>query len=136
MAEKFSAEERAAMRERNKELKETKNREESAAIVVETLAAMPEADRAIGERLHEIILAVSPDLYPKNWYGQPAYYKDGAVICFFQGSAKFKTRYSTLGFSDSAAIDEGSMWPTSFGLTSLTKADEKRVIELVTRAIS
>ena len=100
------------------------------------IAEMPAADRAIAERIHALIKASAPDLAPKTWYGQPAYAKDGKVICFFQGAAKFKTRYATLGFNDDANLDDGTMWPTAFALNELTAADEERISELVRRAVS
>jgi hypothetical protein len=103
--------------------------------VLAKIAAMPASDRAMGERLHAIIRAAAPDLSPKLWYGMPAYAKDGKVVCFFQGAAKFKTRYATLGFSDMAALDEGRMWPTGFALTELTPAEAARIGELLKRAV-
>jgi uncharacterized protein YdhG (YjbR/CyaY superfamily) len=135
----FTEEERAAMRERAHELKAARSRagaasEESA--VLEKIAEMPAADRALGERLHAILRASAPALTPKLWYGMPAYAKDGKVVCFFQGAQKFKTRYATLGFSDQATLDEGRMWPTAFALTELTAADEARISALVKRAVS
>ena len=102
--------------------------------VLAKLAEMPAADRAMGERIHDIIRATAPELAPKLWYGMPAYAKDGAVVCFFQGAQKFKTRYSTLGFTDKAALDDGPMWPTAFALTELTAAVEARIIALVKKA--
>jgi uncharacterized protein YdhG (YjbR/CyaY superfamily) len=133
----FTEEERAAMRERARELKAAARpggaSEESA--VLEKLAAMPAADRAMGERLHAIIRATVPDLSPRLWYGMPAYAKDGKVLCFFQNAQKFKTRYSTLGFSDTAALDDGHMWPTTFALKELTAAEEARIAELLRRAV-
>src|SRR5207244_2778348 len=103
--------------------------------VLATIAAMPELDRALGERLHAIIKASAPGLSPRLWYGMPAYAKDGKVVCFFQGAQKFKTRYATLGFSDKATLDEGHMWPTAFALKELTPADEARIDELLKRAV-
>jgi uncharacterized protein YdhG (YjbR/CyaY superfamily) len=133
----FTAEEKDAMRERARELKAarsgSKADEESA--VVAKIAAMPAADRTMGERLHAIIKANVPGLSPKLWYGMPAYAKDGKVVCFFQSAQKFKTRYSTLGFSDQAKLDEGHMWPTSFALKELTAEDEARIGALVKRAV-
>jgi uncharacterized protein YdhG (YjbR/CyaY superfamily) len=135
----FTEEERAAMRERARELKAAARSraggasEESA--VLAKIAAMPEPDRAMGERLHAIIRATAPDLSPRLWYGMPAYAKDGNVVCFFQDARKFKTRYATLGFSDKAALDEGDMWPTTFALGELTAAAEARIGELVKRAV-
>ena len=133
----FTDEERAAMRERAQELKAAaragKAGEESA--VLEKIAAMPEPDRTMGERLHAIVKGSAPGLSPKLWYGMPAYAKDGNVVCFFQNAQKFKTRYSTLGFSDKAALDEGQMWPTSFALTELTASEEARISALVKKAV-
>ena len=100
------------------------------------IAEMPEPDRAMGERLHAVIKAGAPALSPRLWYGMPAYAKNGNVVCFFQNSQKFKTRYATLGFSDKANLDEGAMWPTAFALTKLTAADEARIGALVKRAVS
>ncbi|HEY0971801.1 MAG TPA: DUF1801 domain-containing protein [Gemmatimonadales bacterium] len=134
----FTAEERAAMRERAQEQKAAARSraggasEESA--VLAKIEAMPEPDRAMGERLHAIIRASAPDLSPRLWYGMPAYAKDGKVVCFFQGAHKFKSRYATLGFSDTAALDDGNMWPTAFALKELTAADEARIGELLKRA--
>ncbi len=136
-AKGFTDEERAAMRERAQELKADaragKAGEESA--VLAKIAAMPESDRIMGERLHAIIKAAAPRLAPKLWYGMPAYAKDGKVVCFFQAAQKFKTRYGTLGFSDKATLDEGYMWPTAFALKELTAADEARIGALVKKAV-
>ena len=129
----FTAEERAAMRARARELKE-KTDGESA--VRASIAAMAPADRAIAKRLHELITATAPDLAPKTWYGMPAYAKDGKVVVFFRDAGKFKDRYATLGFNDSAMLDDGSMWPIAFALPKLTAADEKRIAALVKRAVS
>ena len=104
--------------------------------VLATIAAMPEPDRAIGERLHAIIKASAPALAPRLWYGMPAYAKDGKVVCFFQGAQKFKTRYSTFGFMHEANLDEGAMWPTAFALKELTTAEEARIGALVKKAVS
>jgi hypothetical protein len=134
----FTDDERAAMRERAKELKAAarpgKAGEESA--VLAKIAAMPEPDRTMGERVHAIIKASAPGLSPKLWYGMPAYARDGNVVCFFQDAHKFKTRYATLGFSDKATLDEGHMWPTAFALKELTAADEARIVALVKKAVS
>jgi uncharacterized protein YdhG (YjbR/CyaY superfamily) len=134
----FTADEKAAMRERAKEQKVAARRgaDDAAALedVLAKIAEMPAADREIAERIHKLITTTAPDLSPRTWYGQPAYAKDGKVVCFFQAAAKFKTRYSTLGFSDEAQLDEGAMWPTSFALVKLTTADEKRIAELIRRA--
>ena len=133
----FTDEERAAMRERVKELKGAarggKGDDESA--VLEKLAAMSEPDRTMGQRLHALIKASAPGLSPKLWYGMPAYAKDGNVVCFFQDAQKFKTRYATLGFSDKAALDAGRMWPNSFALTELTAAEEATIGALVKKAV-
>ena len=134
----FTDEERAAMRERARELKAGaragKGNEESE--VLAKIAAMAAPDRAMGERLHALIKASAPELSPKLWYGMPAYAKDSKVVCFFQDAHKFKTRYATLGFSDKAALDEGQMWPTSFALKELTADDEARIDALVKKAVS
>jgi uncharacterized protein YdhG (YjbR/CyaY superfamily) len=137
----FTDEERAAMRDRARELKAAERPgahggagEDSA--VLEKIAAMSAPDRTMAERLHAIIKASAPELSPKLWYGMPAYAKDGKVVCFFQDAKKFKTRYATLGFSDKANLDEGRMWPTAFALKELTAAEEARIGELVKRAVS
>jgi uncharacterized protein YdhG (YjbR/CyaY superfamily) len=138
----FTAEERAAVKERAKELKATARRGPRAgkadgeSDVLAKIAEMAEPDRVMAERLHAIIKATAPDLSPRTWYGMPAYAKDGNVVCFFQDAAKFKARYATLGFSDKANLDEGAMWPTSFALTELTSADEARIAALVKKAVS
>jgi uncharacterized protein YdhG (YjbR/CyaY superfamily) len=134
MAEKkgFTAEEKAAMRERAKEAKAATGEAE----VLEKIAEMTEPDRAIAERLHELIKATAPDLAPKTWYGMPAYAKDGDNVCFFQPAQKFKSRYLTLGFSDKANLDDGAMWPTSYALMELTPEVEARIVELVKQAAS
>src|SRR5687768_13897385 len=137
----FTDEERAAMRERAKEQKAEerteKNRAEGESAVLAKIAEMPEPDRAMAERLHEIVKASAPALSPKTWYGMPAYAnKDGKVVCFFQSAQKFDSRYATLGFSDEANLDEGAMWPTSFALKELSAAEEAKIGELVKRAVS
>ena len=104
--------------------------------VLATIAAMPEPDRALGERLHAIIKASAPDLSPRLWYGMPAYARDGKVVCFFQSAQKFKTRYATVGFMHKANLDEGAMWPTAFALKELTAAEEARIVALVKKAVS
>ena len=138
--EGFSDEERAAMKERAKELKaEARAKKDKAAgesEVLAKIAEMAEPDRAMAERLHALIKAIAPDLSPKTWYGMPAYAKEGKVICFFQGAQRFKARYATLGFSDEANLDEGGMWPTSFALKELTAAEEERIAALVKKAVS
>jgi uncharacterized protein YdhG (YjbR/CyaY superfamily) len=132
----FSAEERAAMRERVKEQKAGADKVEGESAVLAKIAEMSKTDRALAKRLHEIIKANAPDLTAKLWYGQPAYARDGKVVCFFQPADKFKTRYGTLGFSDEANLDSGGMWPTAFGISELTAADEKKIGALVKKAVS
>jgi uncharacterized protein YdhG (YjbR/CyaY superfamily) len=132
----FTAEERAAMKERAQELKAATNKADGERDVLAKIAEMPESDRAMGERLHAIIKASAPALSPKLWYGMPAYAKDGKVVCFFQSAEKFKTRYATFGFSDKANLDEGALWPTAFALNELTAADEARIAALVKKAVS
>jgi uncharacterized protein YdhG (YjbR/CyaY superfamily) len=134
--QKFTKEERDAMRERARELKAGAGKTDGESDVLEKLAAMPASDRAIGKRLHTLIKASAPDLSPRTWYGMPAYAKDGKVVCFFQSAQKFKTRYATLGFSDKAHLDEGTMWPTAFALKKLTDAEEARIVALVKKAVS
>ena len=138
----FDEVERAAMRERVKEMKAAErraprgNNADGESAVLEKIRAMSDPDRILGERIHAIIKAHAPSLTPKLWYGMPAYAsKDGAVVCFFQDAKKFKTRYATLGFSDKARLDEGQMWPTSFALKELGPAEETRIGELVKRAL-
>src|SRR5664280_1105864 len=131
----FTAEERAAMRERNKELKTQQSKEADLAAVLDKIAGMTDADRATATKVHEIVLSTAPDLAARLWYGSPAYYKDGKLICFFQDSGKFKTRYATLGFSDTAQLDEGTMWPSSYALTDVTPVVAKQIRDLVTRAV-
>jgi hypothetical protein len=132
--EGFTDEERAAMMDRVEEMKVAKSDDEAA--VLAKIAEMSEADRAMGKRLHALIKASAPALSPKLWYGQPAYAKDGKIVCFFQPAQKFKTRYATLGFNDSARLDEGTMWPTAFALMKLTAADEANIGALVKKALS
>ena len=129
----FSDEERAAMRERASELKVGPGGEND---VLAKIAEMSEPDRSMAEWLHAIIKSSAPTLAPKTWYGMPAYAKDGKVVCFFQSGQKFKSRYATLGFSDQANLDEGTMWPTSFALRELTPAEEARIVALVKKALS
>jgi uncharacterized protein YdhG (YjbR/CyaY superfamily) len=135
----FTAEERAAMKERARELKAearaNKSREEGERDLLAKIAEMPEPDRALGERIHAIVTANAPSLMPKTWYGMPAYARNGKVVCFFQAAAKFGARYATFGFNDTANLDEGTMWPTSFALTELTAADEERLAALVKKAV-
>ena len=136
----FTAEERAAMKERAKELKAeartNKNKADDEAAVLAKITEMPEADRVIAERLHAIIAASAPVLAAKLWYGMPAYAKDGKIVCFFQAAQKFNTRYATLGFSDTANLDEGDLWPVAFALKALTATEEARISELVKKAVS
>lgn len=135
----FTAEERAAMRERARELKAAARRGgkgEGESDVLARIAEMPEPDRTMATRIHAVVKAAAPVLEPKTWYGMPAYARDGDVVCFFQSAHKFKSRYATFGFSDKANLDEGAMWPTSFALKELTAAEEARISELVKRAVS
>jgi uncharacterized protein YdhG (YjbR/CyaY superfamily) len=138
----FTDEERAAMKERAQELKaaarggQRANKADGEISVLAQIAAMPGPDRALGERLHAIIKANAPALSPRLWYGMPAYAKDGKVVCFFQSSAKFKTRYATFGFQHDANLDEGAMWPVAFALKELTAAEEARISALVKKAAS
>jgi hypothetical protein len=129
----FTAEERAAMKERAKERRGSGDGESD---VLAKIAEMAEPDRAMAERLHALITTSAPDLVPRTWYGMPAYAKDGKVVCFFQSAQKFKSRYATLGFSDKASLDEGAMWPTSFALKELTAAAEERIGALVKQAVA
>jgi len=133
-AKRFTAVERQAMKDRAQELKASKGDGEGA--VLAKIATMKEPDRAMGTRLHAIVTASAPGLAPRLWYGMPAYSKDGKVVCFFQSAQKFKTRYSTFGFSDKANLDEGHMWPTGFALKDLTAADEARIGALVKKAVT
>jgi len=138
----FTDEERAAMKARAQEVKAAARRGPRAgeaageSEVLAKIAEMPEPDRGVAERIHAIIKASAPTLAPRTWYGMPAYARDGDVVCFFQSARKFKTRYATLGFSDKANLDEGAMWPTSFALKELTRAEEARIGALVQRAVS
>ena len=131
----FTAEERAAMKERARELKVTQGKEADLAAVLEKIAGLSDTDRGLATKVHEIATQVLPRLDPKLWYGSPAYYLDGRLICFFQESSKFKTRYATLGFSDNAHLDDGSMWPSAYALTEVTPAVETRIRDVITRAI-
>jgi hypothetical protein len=128
MARKLTAEERAALKET---MKDTSGEE----AVLEKIAAMPDGEREIAESIHALVLKAAPELTPRTWYGMPAWAKGDKVVCFFQNAGKFKARYSTFGFSDTAKLDEGSMWPTSFALTKLTKSDEARIRALVKQAV-
>lgn len=137
----FTAEERAAMKERAKELKAearaNKTRADGESDLLAKIAEMPEPERAMATRLHEIVKDNAPDLFPKTWYGMPAYANaDGKVVCFFQGASKFETRYSTFGFNDTANLDDGNMWPASFALKEMTVAEEARIAALVKKAVS
>jgi uncharacterized protein YdhG (YjbR/CyaY superfamily) len=140
----FTTEERAAMKEHAQEQKKAAARrgssraEKEAAAerdVLAKIAEMPEADRVLAERIHRIIKAAAPELTPKLWYGMPAYARDGKVVCHFQSAEKFKTRYATLGFSDQAALDDGTMWPTAYAVKELTAADEQLISALVKKAM-
>jgi uncharacterized protein YdhG (YjbR/CyaY superfamily) len=139
-AKRFTPEERAAMKERARELKAearaNKSRADGESDVLAKIAEMHGPDRAMAKRLHAIVKASAPALSPKTWYGMPAYAKDGKVVCYFQSAQKFNSRYATFGFSDEANIDEGAMWPTSFALKELTAADEARIGALVKKAVS
>lgn len=130
----FTAEEKAAMRERAKELKGSKLSGEET--VLAKIAEMPEPDRSMATRLHKVVMTAAPTLSPKTWYGMPAYAKGDKVVCFFQTAARFKTRYATLGFSDIANLDEGAMWPVTFALKELTTAEETKISALVKKAVS
>ena len=130
--EGFTAEEKAAMRARARELKAN---EDGETAVRDAIAKMSPQDRAIAKRLHELIKAAAPDLSPKTWYGMPAYAKDGKVVCFFRNAGKFKERYAMFGFNDSAKLDDGSMWPIAFAVTKLTAADEAKIRALVKKAV-
>jgi uncharacterized protein YdhG (YjbR/CyaY superfamily) len=136
-AEGFTAEEKAAMRERVKELKAAENKAEAEKNVLEKIREMPKADRDMAKRLHAIVKKTAPDLSPRTWYGMPAYANDdGKIVCFFQSADKFKARYATLGFSDNANLDSGAMWPTSFALAKLTAKEEAKIVALVKKAVS
>jgi uncharacterized protein YdhG (YjbR/CyaY superfamily) len=135
--EGFTAEEKAAVRERAKELKAEARKADGEKTLLAKVAEMPEPDRAMATRLHEIVKASAPALVPKTWYGMPAYAnEDGKVVCFFTPASKFNSRYATFGFNDDANLDDGAMWPTSFALTELTAAAEKRIAALVKQAVS
>jgi len=133
-ADSFTAEEKAAMKERAKELKRNASAAEDEQAVLDKIAAMPDADRHLAERIHALVKAAAPELTSKLWYGMPAYYKDGKSICFFQDAAKFKARYATFGFNEAAKLDDGNMWPSSFALLKLSSVDEKRITDLVKQA--
>ena len=133
-SEGFTAEERAAMRDRVREMKAGSSDDEGE--VLAKIAEMQDSDRAMAERVHAIVKDTAPELTPRTWYGMPAYSKDGKVLCYFRGAQKFKTRYATFGFSDKANLDDGGMWPTDYALKELTAADEKRIVALVKQAVS
>jgi uncharacterized protein YdhG (YjbR/CyaY superfamily) len=135
MADKkgFTAEERAAMKERARELK--RGTADGEHDVLEKIAELPEPDRAMAERIHAIVMDAAPALTPRTWYGMPAYALDGKVVCFFQSAQKFKSRYATLGFNDAAKLDDGSMWPTAFALVRLTSKEEAKIRALVEKAV-
>lgn len=134
----FTEEERAAMKERSKEVKGARRgkatREEDTQDLLDKIAELPDHDRRLAERVHAIVTETVPDAWPKTWYGQPAYAIGGKTFCFFQPSSKFKTRYSTLGFNDPAQLDDGTMWPVAFAIVDLTAEDEERIRELVKKA--
>ena len=132
----FTAEEKAAMRERARELKAEKSKADAESDVLAKIAEMPKGDRAMAERIHAIVKASAPNLTPRTWYGMPAYAKDGKVVCFFKSASKFKSRYATFGFNDPANLDDGAMWATSFALKKLTAADERKIGALVKKAVS
>ena len=135
----FTAEERAAMKARAQELKAearaNKNRADGERELLAAIAAMQGKDRTMAKRIHAVVTAAAPDLWPKTWYGMPAYAKDGKVVCFFKGAGKFDSRYATFGFNDVANLDNGAMWPTSFALTELSAAEEKKIAALVKKAV-
>jgi uncharacterized protein YdhG (YjbR/CyaY superfamily) len=135
--EGFTVEEREAMKERAKELKTARrgSKGDPEGEVLAKIAELPEADRVLAEKLHEIVKASAPELTPRLWYGMPAYARNGKVLCFFQSAQKFKSRYATLGFSDQAALDDGAMWPTYYALTELGAAEEKRIGALLRQAV-
>ena len=135
-SKRFSDDERDAMKKRAKELKAASSKADDVKTVLAKIAEMPDPDRTMAERIHAIVTANAPALAPKTYYGMPAYAKDGEVVCFFTPAAKFKARYATFGFNDSANLDDGAMWPTSFALTKLGEADEARIAALVKKAVS
>jgi uncharacterized protein YdhG (YjbR/CyaY superfamily) len=136
----FTAQEKAAMKERAKEMKAearaNKDRAAGESDLLAKIAEMREPDRSMAERIHEIVKTNAPELFPKTWYGMPAYARDGKVVCFFQSAQKFEVRYATLGFNDTANLDDGDMWPTAFALKALTPAVEAKIAELVKKAVS
>src|SRR4051794_21342630 len=132
----FTAEERAAMKERARELKAERGKADGEAEGLAEIAEMTKAERTMAERIHAVVKASAPELSPKTWYGMPAYAKDGKVVCFFQSAQKFKSRYATLGFSDNAHLDEGDLWPVAFALRRLTAAEEKKIAALLEQAVA
>jgi uncharacterized protein YdhG (YjbR/CyaY superfamily) len=132
----FTTAEKAAMKERAKELKAASNEAEALKELLAKIAEMPASDRVMAERIHAVVTASAPALSPRTWYGMPAYAKDGKIVCFFQPADKFKARYATFGFNDDAKLDDGAMWPTSWALTKLSPADEARIGALVKKAVS
>jgi uncharacterized protein YdhG (YjbR/CyaY superfamily) len=134
-AVRFTDEERAAMKERAREMKAQARGDDGEAEVLAKIATMPEPDRSLAKRVHALIRSTVPQLAPRTWYGMPAYARDGKVVCFFQDANKFKSRYATLGFSDQARLDDGAMWPTTFALAKLTPAEEARIAELLKKAV-
>ena len=131
---KFTAEERAAVKEYARELKEQKTKEDGKKLLHAAIAKMKEPDRTMAKRIDKLVMEAAPELAQRTWYGMPAYAKDDKVLCFFQDAQKFKSRYATFGFSDEASLDKGGMWPTSYALMELTPADEKKISDLVKRA--
>ena len=132
----FTAEERAAMKERARELKAAQTKEEAERDVLAKIAEMPKRDRALAKRIHKIVKDTAPSLSPRTWYGMPAYANDdGKIVCFFQSADKFKYRYATIGFNEAANLDQGAMWPTSFALTELTPKEEAKIAALVKKAV-
>ena len=132
----FTADERAAMKERAQELKAEANKADGEKALLAKVAEMKGNDRAMAKRLHAIVKATAPELSPKTWYGMPAYARDGKVVCFFKSAEKFKSRYATLGFGEEANLDDGAMWPTDFALKKLTDTEEKKIVALVKKAVS
>ena len=132
----FTAEEKAAMKERAKEMKAAASKADDVAALLAKIAEMPESDRSMATRIHAIVTASAPTLSPKTWYGMPAYARDGKIVCFFQSAQKFNTRYATLGFNDTANLDEGALWPVAFALKELTAVEEAKISALVKKAVS
>ncbi len=134
-SQRFTAEEKAAMKERAKEARASKSKADAESDVLAKIAEMQKHDRVLAERLHAIVKDTAPELAPRTWYGMPAYAKDGKILCHFRDANKFKTRYATFGFSDQANLDDGAMWPTDFALTEITPEVEKKIAELIKRAL-